>query len=166
MPRYVRQYDKFSCGPIAIINAIKWGGGHATLRQDRKRLMEKCNCSMEDGSHFRYFNRALREECAKLSVEVKCYFRVNIGGIERHLRSGGAIIITYCWFEHESLKWEGHYFLLTAASKSGKSFLGINPECGQTFSWCRRQKIIDHLNHKYKKNTEYSPAVWFLRKIS
>lgn len=59
--RYCVQRNEFSCGPILIINALKWAGEKITYRKDYKELCELLKCSREIGTKSSYITRYIQK---------------------------------------------------------------------------------------------------------
>lgn len=165
MPRYVRQPDKFSCGPIANMNAFKWGGRRCTLKNDFWRLIRKCRCSPELGAPLKHFDRCLRDE-AQGCLKIAKRLRPSIREIEKHLRQrNGAVIINYQWICKKTGERHGHFALFTDVSKTGRMFTGINAKRGITIVSCRRSTLLRHLRLRGLRCEHSYPTVWFLTKI-
>ncbi len=51
MNQYIqKQRNHFSCGPIAILNALKWRDKKASYNSHYKKLVEQCNTTKEGTS--------------------------------------------------------------------------------------------------------------------
>lgn len=156
MPRYVRQYDDFSYGPVAIMNAIKWSGRRCVVREDLARLRRATNCKSSDGTGHLDFDGALRKFLPGVLVRKKpC---PPIRQIEEHLRSGGAVIVQYCYVEEKTGDKCVHVSLFIGVSASGKSFVGVNDKLHKTVIRRRRSLFLKYFRVKY-------PWVWFLKKV-
>lgn len=92
MPRYIRQRDNYSCGPVALLNALKWAGAtrgtsYATLPSWR----DTCRTTRREGTRFTDLFRAAR--MLPLLGARKAKPRVRLADIDAHLRHGGAVIL-------------------------------------------------------------------------
>lgn len=166
MPRYVRQRNKYSCGPVAIINAIKWAGGHVTMRKDFKRLIKATHCSFVGsywGTNLSNLDCVLRHE-GRRRFKVMRRSRSGIKAIEEHVRKDGcAAIINYCYPDKKTGGYCGHYMLLVDALPSGKTFICVNnSRKGPTVAQFRRSTIIDDLKPRFLNY----PYVWFLTRLN
>ena len=166
MPRYVKQPDKASCGPIVIMNALKWGGRRRTLKNDFWRLARACDCSPGNyGSSINAFDRTLRNE-TRGHLNVKRRYRSSIREIEEHLcQRNGAVIINYLWICKKTGKRHGHFALFTNVSKTGRMFTGINDKRGITIVSRRRSTLLRHLRLRGLRDERSYPMVWLLTKM-
>jgi len=95
MPRYIRQRDNYSCGPVALMNAIKWTGVTKTTSYAMLpswRLI--CRTRKVEGTSFSDLFRAVKiaRLFAPLFVK-KAKPKVKLGDIDAHLKHGGAVIL-------------------------------------------------------------------------
>lgn len=118
--RYVKQNDFFSCGPVAIANALKWAGFDFSYSKNRKKFIEHCKCDLI-GTGTKNFERSLKEISNGL-FSVKRRYGATIGEIKNHLLKGGSVIVS------GKRAWEfqigGHYF--NCVGMVGKLFLVTN----------------------------------------
>jgi hypothetical protein len=113
MTRYLKQWDYISCGPVAIINAMKWRGMKVSRRSHFKKLKRKCKCNHRDGGTYKHdLTRALRNYLSN----VKCKVQESINTLDRHLDSGGAVIIAYDYIRNDDVR-EGHYVFCIGKTK-------------------------------------------------
>jgi hypothetical protein len=92
MPRYIRQRDNYSCGPVALLNALKWAGAtkgtsYATLPSWR----DICGTTRHNGTTFTDLFRAART-LPRIGAR-KARPKVKLADINAHLRHGGAVIL-------------------------------------------------------------------------
>ncbi len=90
MPRYVRQRNDYSCGPVALLNALKWAGRKGAYRKDIELLKAECGTTRK-GTPFANMVYAARFHRGYFSVTSKR--NVTIADINAHLRRGGAVIL-------------------------------------------------------------------------
>lgn len=166
MPRYVKQPDKASCGPIVIMNALKWGGKRYTLKNDFWRLIRKCRCGPDKlGTSPKHLDRCLRDE-TQGCLEIARRLEPSIREIEEHLcQRNGAVIINYLWICKKTGKRHGHFALFTDVSKTGRMFTGINDKRGITIVSRRRSTLLRHLRLRGLRDEHSYPMVWFLTKM-
>jgi hypothetical protein len=108
MRRYVKQTDEFRCGPVAVINAVKWAGGNLT-KKDLPRLTKMCECTFSNGTKVRNLQKALKR--------YEKFFRITMlfdppkARLDKHLLQGHAAIMDYTdfWDKEAFL---GHYILI------------------------------------------------------
>ena len=88
--RWIRQYDQYSCGGVALVNVLKWLSYPATYSL-LPALRKLCKCSQPKGTGQRYLEAALR----KLGIQFKRKTQPTIREIDRHLDSGGIVLVHY-----------------------------------------------------------------------
>jgi len=118
MPRYAKQLDRYSCGPTAIANMLKWGGVRLNYKRDRKRLIADCGSSFLRGTSSKMFNSVLRFYGNMLGVSVRRKYRPKLADIDRHLSQGGIVIVNY---EHRKGR---HYAVITEGD--GRTYNTVN----------------------------------------
>lgn len=124
-PRYVKQRDKFSCGPVAIMNVLKWAGVELSHDETIKPFRTICRCDPEVGTNHPNFDRALRLITDEVGgIKVRRVYKPKLPEIEQHLREEGIVILNYHWRYDD--EWNRHFMLLVNVSESGKSFLTVN----------------------------------------
>jgi hypothetical protein len=69
---------------------MKWSGTKASRRSHFKKLRKECKCFI-DGTNTRDLDRVLR----KYIPNVKRKFQSSIKILDKHLDSGGAVVLTY-----------------------------------------------------------------------
>ena len=89
-PRYVCQNDNFSCGVYSIINAMKWMGQKATLKNDYKNIKKIIRCCAGYGCSPEHFDRHVVNK-----LKAKRIFNITIGKMNKILNSGNGLILVY-----------------------------------------------------------------------
>ncbi len=171
MVRYVRQRDTFRCGPIAILNALKWAGAPVTAAL-LPEITAVAGCVYPEGTQPKDFAPALRAFGEK-------YFSVgtvplpSIRAIENCLREEDrAVLVNYGWFNRDAGNaLTGHYTLFTGVSARGQRFTAVNFSRGAggsaqgTTSTVSRAKMREFLHHrKDPEESRWYPGSWFLTK--
>jgi len=161
--RYCKQLEGYSCGPVAILNALKWAGLKKTYK-DVKEYKEKCFYDgWEGGVNVNDFSRAFFTYRKHLVIRYRRNF--NIGELDKHLETGGAAVVNLRRFDLID-GWKGHFFLVIGKSESGKCFKTVNGyrrEGVGAVGWVSRKEFVKHL----RSSRIYRPAggrAWFLKK--
>src|SRR3989344_6696712 len=169
MTRYAKQPRGSSvCGPIAILNALKWAGARATLRAHLKEIVEEAGCNQEtEGTLLTAFESALRH-FGKEQFRVRTVFPwPGIETLEAFLRNSEHAVITgFRWRDKEPLTSGEHYAFITGVSKTGRTFFSVNyGDNYPTVAHVRREEILeDHRISKDEWDGSF-PHLWFLEKI-
>jgi hypothetical protein len=152
--RYIGQRDHFRCGPIAVLNALKWAGVPVTEKKDLKRISKLCKCVAGRGTPKRATTIALRKSKGIiLSKKVK---KPTLKVLDEWIDNGGAVLLRYTWKlgpkekyykkykeMYEDL-WVGHLAFVSARNKG--HYVVHN------FSWISEQKVSRALLEKYLSN--------------
>lgn len=91
MPRYVRQRDNYSCGPVAMLNAMKWAGATWLRYVDLPSFRSLCRTDRRRGTSFTGMVRAARHMPVLGARRAKP--KVKLADIDAHLGHGGAVIL-------------------------------------------------------------------------
>ena len=146
-PRWIKQTDQFSCGPIAIANALKWSGEEFSWTTHGKGLKRDCKVSKEYGTETKDLNAALRKYCAS-TLSIVPRKRLKLATIVDHVEGRGAVLLDFTW----PWKWnmarplgerEGHYSLLVdimgTQTQPAMFFKLINLDNDKVASWIHRE---------------------------
>lgn len=156
--RYVKQKDHYSCGPIAIMNALKWAGLYTTYKTHFHKIRSLCKTTISWGTTPDNMSAALLKHRKYLSFVTKSL--VTLREIEKHLDSGGAVILEY-WFWDE-MDYDGHYVFIFR--EYGYDFIAVNDMSGApTAKPCPRDMLKSMLSCKKYRHTG-SPSAWFISK--
>jgi len=161
MPRYVRQRDFTSCGPVALINILKWLGCDITYNGyiDIARLLCKHEPGVDGGTEDKDMGRALKK------LKIKFFKRKNpsLAQLDRHLDKGGIVLLDYCvpysskagkiHFE----KGEGHFIL--CIHRSPKTYTVVNDGTKRTVG--RRSRQTMQIMLEWDDDDHYG---WFISK--
>lgn len=164
-PRYFKQRDFFRCGPVAILNALKWAGVPVTVKHDLPRIcrMSKCD-SVWGGAVHNDMNSTLRR-AGRGHFKVRLVCRPKLHEIEFHLWDGGALIVNF-HYERVTKDWfesSRHYVLLSDMNLSGERFGMVNYGCGRpAYTRVHRNTIKNHLLRYQRVDRKYK--AWFLTK--
>ena len=155
--RFCKQQDGFSCGPVALLNLMKWIGFNLKYREWIWIFRALCNTSI-DGTYDKDFDRAIR----KLSRTCRCFSvrkpkKKGIRKLRLHLNNPDnfAAIVGHAE-PHPSKEW--HYSFIIPDPDSDK-WVAINFNDGKRFY---TKKIIDPSEiTKYTDTT----SIWLIRKF-
>ncbi len=160
--RYVKQRDHYSCGPVAIMNVLKWVGVRFNYQERIKVLQEACDCVPTRGTRHAAFDRALRHVVGLLPVDVRVrrVHRPKLSQIEEHLLSGGIVVLNYRWKTDEE-GFSRHFVLLTKVSGNGKYFLTANDSTGGPAARVINRATLKKFNLRFQRPDPHYKA-WFV----
>ena len=166
MVRYTRQHDEYTCGPIAILNALKWAGKNVSLKNLKylKRIT-KCQCDSDPQCS----GMADKDMNLGLKRVGKGIFRTNriragIKDIEKHLKNRGAVLANLEGIFDRKNIITGHYVLVVGVSNSGKTFKVVNFTYGETIESIRRNTLTKYRRSRFRFARPLLRA-WFLIQI-
>lgn len=110
MPRYARQLDGYSCGPVAIINAMKALGYKYTLK-DVKRIGRLCETCKVKGTGTLPIFHFLRNQ----GLSVRLRYGIKSKDIKKELGKGNIVIACGSGFGKD--KKCDHWFLIDGFSE-------------------------------------------------
>lgn len=128
--QYVKQRDRFRCGPVALLNALKWQGLRISLTGLRD-LSELVQCKWKNsikhsGTYLHHFNRVAKQLGY---VRLAC---PSVTKIDRELKAGNIVILLRI---AKDFSW-GHYSIVID-HKRGR-YYGVN-HTGNTHGWYPRK---------------------------
>ena len=152
MIRYCKQRDNYSCGPIAILNAIKWTESEWFTYRMLPAIQWVCKTD-KNGTYDEHFNFALKY------FEQLGYFKVvkarntYLTRIQEHLKNGGAMIAAY---QESKCDREWHYAMFL--SDMDGQWTVINHSNGKELF--TEYQVSRSLMHKRLDKS----AIWLLNK--
>ena len=112
MIRYCKQPDDFSCGPVAIINAMKWRGQRASVRTHLKMLRKQCKTD-RDGTFTERMDKVLRQYVSG----VEHIDGPSLKLFNKYIDLGHAVIISYAYTRNDGVE-EGHFAMCIGRDNS------------------------------------------------
>lgn len=112
MIRYCKQQDNFSCGPVAIINAMKWRGMKASMDTHLGVLKKLCGTD-KNGTYPDDMGRVLK----KFVPGVEHIEAPPINLVDKYLDLGKAFIISYAYVKSGGEE-EGHFAMCIGRTKN------------------------------------------------
>ena len=154
--RYCKQRDRFSCGPVAIINALKFFGVKATYK-DVPKYRKLTNCRRPHGVKRKYINKPLQNifKCTKIN-------NPTMRQLDDFLKKGYPIILSH--LIRKNAKTWGHFIFIPRRERDG--FVLINEYKNRTKDFVSRKFMVDMLRLKKRpgKKKRY-PTAWILRGV-
>jgi hypothetical protein len=169
MPRYVKQRDEFRCGPVAIVNVLKWMGCDATAKLI-PGLCKELRVTKDYGTSESDLERALaRRGKGKFSIRKDTH--TSLKKIEARIREGMAVLLIY---SHNGLphnlnkdgeKW-WHIVLVTGVSENGATFYIANYRTNDQKRQhaAERDVFRDDLRRRKSYGEWCDPTAWYLKK--
>jgi|3_EtaG_2_1085321.scaffolds.fasta_scaffold02560_19 hypothetical protein len=156
--RYISQRNRYSCGPIAILNIMKWAGYDVTYKY-LGTLKKYCGTTRQGTKE-----SGLVSGLNKFQLLVtKYYSRVTAKVLESYINSGYVAILLISKWNNDNIP-ERHY--LSIVGKQVKytnifyKVINYGPE--GTVVWVSRKKLIRLFNRSLKGQRH--PKAWFIRR--
>lgn len=161
MRRYVQQrkYGRHSCGPIAVLNALKFQGRNFTRRDlDRiAKVMGVHRCEMGGRSVWAVDRQGIRSAAKKFGIFRRMY-KHSWKRIEKELWLGNALMIDVGWVKGGYVY--GHVFLITAIKVHGKTRLYFVLNMLDKPCWVSRDELVEF--HTKKTDQFWIAAVYVI----
>lgn len=145
MPRYIRQRLRQSCGPIVLMNAVKWAGYSLNRVEYLPHFAELCGYQI--GSSFGIYCESLHEAILA-TPEVKLVKRLErptLRQLDRFLDKGHAAIVRYA---HRS---GCHYVLVP--KRTAKFYYCVNGSQVKTLVRISRKRFSKKLRYVFDGET-------------
>jgi hypothetical protein len=161
MPRYTKQYDQYNCGPVAVVNALKWAGEKVSYRECKFDIMDMCGGKQSYGAPPWILGETLGQIGRTTGrFDVVRHSKLTLKDIERVLKEGKAILLI-----HPNRVTGGrHYVLMVNMLKDGSAFAMVNEfHGGSALRWISREGLKDRclfVRQGYRR-----PWGWVLTKI-
>lgn len=166
MPRYLKQYDTYSCGPTAILNALKWAGVAISYRSHYKRVARGCRVMegsyRERGTLSADLDRTIRE-LGSGYFSIRKVRSCTIQQLTDHLQNGGAAVLAHLegdlYAGQENV--EGHFSFWF--DSNGDYFTGANDGGPDATIVRTRAEMVRKMRRRKHAGDQY-PEVWLLTK--
>jgi hypothetical protein len=149
MSRYCQQRESATCGPVAILNTLKWLGYGVTYKYV-KQLIKAKEFHIGSGISSGPFDRLLRQ---KVRAKITTCHHPTMTKIRDVLYSGGAVILLYL------TDLDGHYIFIPEVSWGGHLFTTVNNNLyGKTVECIAKQT----LQRMLRRRIPGYPKSWFI----
>jgi hypothetical protein len=103
MPRYIHQKTKSDCGPVAVLNILKWLGWSVSYKSHIRLLKEECKYSDgKDGQEYTGVHwwdlKSALQNISDGHFSVRKYQVKDFNVLRKHVATGGAFILGYRTF--------------------------------------------------------------------
>ena len=149
MVKYSKQLNETDCGPMAVLNTLKWAGYKVSTKRGYKSIKRSCEWSPGTGTWVSDVVRTLRKY-SKLKTRV--LVRPSMKDLDSLLDKGYVFILRYTHDDGSG----GHFSL--CIGKSDKKFFFINDSSIKTDRARLRKTVNCYLRKIYRKEGWYAPA--------
>lgn len=163
--RYARQKNDYGCGPVAILNAMKWANPKDAISYKDTYERIEINCRTDrDGTDHKRFESVLKDYGSWWNFNVTKARKFDYEKIMKHLDNDGAIILM-----HYELAIEGeedretHYSLWTDLYMNEINGINVLRSPALTVNTWASQ-VLTHLEEETIKHTGKGMHVFLLKK--
>lgn len=161
MPRYTKQRDHYNCGPVAILNALRWAGINAPYASRIASLERWCRSEPPDqGCSDTNFDRALRRAGSGIFL-VRRVYQPLPRDIKAHLGAGEAVILNYGWKDGDRY---GRHFSLIVPGSSRAPFRTVNAHTKGPAERDHGFKILREIGYQFQPDERRKG--WFLTRAA
>lgn len=177
MPRYIKQPNKYSCGPVALMNAFKWGGFKFSYAEQRELFYDLCHCD-PDGSSPHFVDQGFRiiNETWGSPLKILRRRHVTKKELDSRLNGGESVVLltgrtpslynvsATAQGRDENYFW-GHYIFIPR--RAGSSYVVINDarssDWGHVTTYRAPNNRMRRMLQRYgATGREAYPTAWFL----
>ena len=161
MIRYIKQKDNTSCGPVALMNVLKWLGHkvsydwihiarHICKWEDRHSDSGGGTSDLDLEKALKYFD-----------IKKKRKIQPCLNDIDKHIDSGGIVLLSYFnpYSMPEFKKNSGHFAL--CIGRTSRTYMMVNDRTNKTKNRRYRNVMKTMLNNK---SNGYKCWAWFISK--
>ena len=150
MVRYTKQYCRRDCGPVAVLNVLKWCGEKVSYKKHIKNIKSISDYDPRCGVDPPYISFAIKQ----VGLSYMRIISPKIADIDRHLENNEALIIRFMYDAHR-----GHYIF--CYSKSTKYYRVANyfNNSGELQTSIHRKTMVKLL----KNYNPHKALVWLIR---
>lgn len=161
--RWIAQRNLYSCGPIAILNTLKWIGYPVSYKNGYEHWMKKCRCT-NDGTHQHRFQNCLNE---RKNATITSKQLPTINAIEEAISHDAVVIMKSSYLLEKKI--EGHFFIISEMTDN--MFFCVNVE--GRHMWLHKTLFAQYYLQYHKMFCEecgtsnlcgISPYAWFVKK--
>jgi len=152
---WIRQRNRHSCVPVAILNILKWAGVSVSYRNGIGYWAKKVGHT-QDGTHIRDYGRIF----SKIpNVKLTRKTGPSLEEIDQALLGENAVLLRSAW------KIDGgiHRHIVLITSRTEKSLFLINTFRGH--GWFAKGLVKAWYMEKHRLQSGIYPTAWFIRKL-
>jgi hypothetical protein len=151
MPRYLKQKDNHSCGPIALMNVARWAGSKIKYK-DLPAVQDLCDCDPKSKRGTTAVNlHYILNTIPNIKSNYSYIPYINIKSVNNWIDDKNIILLRYdICYKHN---WHGHFTVITGRNSS--AYL-LQNDCPSTMG---RDRLRYHLtpNHNMRRT-----EAWFI----
>jgi hypothetical protein len=125
MPRYARQKTMSECGPVAILNILKWAGWPVSYEKHISHIKRVSKyVYTEDFKGVKWYNiRKTINRIAAGRLKVRLYLVTDLDVLRQHVNANGAFI-----FKHAMTPDDDHYTAVVPGKNGKFAWINMGPK--------------------------------------
>lgn len=160
--KFLRQRKgSYDCGPIAILNILKWAGCNVSKKNNLGDMKDLCNHIPGRGVGYKSLSNAL----SKFKDCIKFYMRnsITIDMIDDHLKKDGMVLM-HTSHRTEDREYSGHYWLISDRMNGYYNVHNIRlfSEAYHADTLMLRREVVYRMRKSLKKYKQ--PRAFFISK--
>jgi len=159
MIRYISQFNSFTCGPIAVVNAFKWLGFQFNGKKTLAEVIKVCGTD-KSGTKCTGIDNGIKYLNKKFKVENTPFFFdpcIKLQNAIDYLNDGWAILLLATYPIDGPI--DTHSFLMTFYNESFKQFGSVNGPCENKLVSYKEMKEVVEFDAKIPS------AGWVIRRL-
>ena len=163
--KYVKQKDTYTCGPVALINVLRWAGQLKVNPKYLKAIKAICFTDKNQGTYSKEFDRAIKY--FRPIIKIKTKKKPDLKDIDNCVDKGGIVVIGYVYKFHEIE--QAHFALIIGRTKT--RYILVNDSRRFIFSTSRPSALEKKLKYvgtaeewKSVDRDERCCKAWFVEK--
>ena len=156
--RYLSQHDQYSCGPVALMNILRWIGLDIHYRNEIEWFQEITHCREDGilmGTTFGDMTRALKKFKNLLTYHYLKHPKML--DLILNLALGRVVILSYRIQPKCKRAIPGHYIVII--EKKGEKYLCLNTFNGKAKRWIPEKEV-----ERFFEISRQYPVMWVINK--
>lgn len=155
--RWLKQRNEYSCGPIVMLNILKWAGYKVSYKKDYKYWKEKLKCDRTYGTNtFRYMEAVSKIPNIKMYT---CRGNLTFRQIKKALSNGALVLLNSAYSFNVGDPAGTHVLLVSKKTK--KSLFLVNSHRGH--SWFTKNEFKKYYMQKNRVIMNYPNAYFIIK---
>lgn len=154
MIRYCKQLNKSDCGPIAVLNALKWAGEPVSIRKNYKEIRDNCFWIPRIGTESFDLQSFLDRWDSIATSRVWSY---TLKALDSSLKQGKTLILLYTFRRKD--KDQGHFIFIHGQDKNGYFIYNDYDNNKEHCSYITRKEMKKRLSYRIRDGKSWDPRI-------
>lgn len=154
MIKYCKQLNKTDCGPIAVINALKWAGLKVSIGKNYKDIRQSCYWVPRDGTDAIDMRGCLDRFDGVATNQI---WRYTLKSLDQSLDNGKALILLYTLFARGQDR--GHFIFIHGRDKGGYFVYNDFKKDKSHVTYITRKEMKKRLSARVRDGLNWDPKI-------